>query len=54
MAVKSAPKSKFKAGDSVIFTERLKIRLATQQVITIPAGTPGVIEEVVAEEDRVA
>ena len=39
MAVKSAPKSKFKAGDSVIFTERLKIRLATQQVITIPAGT---------------
>lgn len=54
MAVKSAPKSKFKTGDNVIFTERLKIRLATQQAITIPAGTPGVIEEVVAEEDQVA
>lgn len=54
MGVKSAPQSKFKAGDSIIFTERLKIRLATQQVITIPAGTPGVIEEVAAAEDQAA
>lgn len=54
MDAKNAPQSKFKAGDRIIFTGRLKIRLATQQIIIIPAGTPGVIEEVAAAEDQVA
>lgn len=54
MATQSAAQSKFKTGDQITFTHRLKIRLANQQVIIIPAGTPGVIEEVAASEDRLA
>lgn len=54
MATKSASKSKFKTGDKITFTSRLKIWLANQQVIIIPAGTPGVIEEVAAADDQPA